>query len=37
VARVFSGEIQALRSYDIDACGCRDPLEDVVMATLSIF
>jgi hypothetical protein len=31
----FSGESLALGANDDDACGCHDPLEGVVAATLS--
>jgi hypothetical protein len=33
--RVFPAKAQRSGAYDGDACGCRDPLEGVVAATLS--
>jgi hypothetical protein len=33
--RVFLAKAQRSGAYDGDACGCRDPLEGVVAATLS--
>jgi hypothetical protein len=35
VGRVFLAKAQRFGANDGDACGCRDPLEGVVAATLS--